>query len=107
MYKARQQIKKIVKEYKDVLAGLGITIERVILYGSFAKGNSRIDSDIDLVVISKDFQNMNIRERLEILGIAAVRIMKPVEARGYTPQEIKKSLPASFLESVLENGLKI
>lgn len=29
---------------------------------------------------------MNLRERLELLGIAAARIMEPIQALGYTPE---------------------
>ncbi|MEK6715358.1 MAG: hypothetical protein AABY43_04885 [Candidatus Omnitrophota bacterium] len=50
---------------------------------------------------------MNLRERLEVLGIAAARIMKPVEAKGYTPQEIEMTQEASFLKEVLEMGISI
>ncbi|MFH0772081.1 MAG: hypothetical protein V1933_05625 [Candidatus Omnitrophota bacterium] len=59
------------------------------------------------IVISDDFRGMNLRERLEILGKAAARIMEPVEARGYTPQEVKLTSPASFLEEILSTGIKI
>jgi hypothetical protein len=31
---------------------------------------------------------MNIRERLEILGLAAGQVFEPIEAIGYTPKEI-------------------
>jgi len=107
MYKTRAQIKEIIEEYKHALSVLGINVVRVILYGSFANGNQREDSDIDLVVISKDFQKMNLRERLEVLGIAAARIMKPIEARGYTPEEVGMVLPSSFLKEILAAGVSI
>lgn len=107
VHKAGQQVKEIVEEYKQTLKTLGINVERVILYGSYALGNQRQDSDIDLVIISKDFKNLNLRERLELLGIAAVRIMEPVEARGYTPEEIERTLEASFLKEVLKEGVSV
>lgn len=107
MPKTRFQIKEIIEEYKKALKTLGINIERVILYGSFSRGTQRKDSDIDLVIISRDFQNMNLRERLEVLGIAAARIMKPIEAKGYTPEEIKMVPRASFLKEILEVGVSI
>jgi predicted nucleotidyltransferase len=107
MYKAGFQIKEIIGEYKQTLQKLGINVERMILYGSYAKANQREDSDIDLIVISKDFQKMNLRERLEVLGIAAVRIMRPVEAKGYTPQELETPQEASFLKEILEVGVSI
>jgi len=107
MYKAGSQIKEIVAEYTQTLKTLGVNVERVILYGSYALGNERKDSDIDLVIISKDFQKMNLRERLEVLGIAAARIMKPIEAKGYTPEELEATQEASFLKEVLEIGVSI
>ena len=71
MLKAEPGVKTIIEEYTQSLKKLGVNTERVILYGSFAKGQERLDSDIDVIVISKDFQRMNLRERLEVLGIAA------------------------------------
>ena len=107
MLKTRQAIKKIVAEYKKALLDLGIHVERVILFGSFATGKSKKDSDIDLVVVSDDFKKLNLRERLEVLGVAAVRIMKPIEAKGYTLKEIQSATPAGFLEEVLATGVMV
>jgi len=107
MYTAGLQIKEIISEYRHTLMALGINVERAILYGSYAKGRQRQDSDIDLVVISSDFRLMNLRERLEVLGKAAARIMEPIEARGYTPEEINRVGEASFLKEVLETGVNV
>jgi predicted nucleotidyltransferase len=107
MYKAGSRIKEIVAEYTQTLKTLGVDVERVILYGSHAKDSQRKDSDIDLVIISNDFRKMNSRERSEVLGIAAAGIMRPIEARGYTPEEINMVTEASFLKEVLETGVSI
>ena len=107
MDKAGFQVKEIIKQYKESLRQCGIKVERFILYGSFAQGNPKEDSDIDLVVISESFQKMNLRERLEVLGIGAVRIMKPIEAKGYTPKEIELAPKVSFLSEILKSGINI
>lgn len=107
MHKAGCQVKKIIEEYQQALKTLGVNVKGVILYGSFALGNQRKDSDIDLIIISEDFRKMNLRERLEILGIAAVRIMEPIEAKGYTPEEIETTQEGSFLKEILERGVSI
>jgi len=104
LVKTRQEVEIIIKEYKKALVSLGIDPERVILYGSFAQGQAREDSDIDLIVVSKDFEGKNLRERLEILGIAASRIMQPVQAQGYTPQEIDSEEKSSFIKEILKYG---
>lgn len=107
MHKAGYEVKDVIKEYKKSLKNLGVNVKRVILYGSFAKGSQREDSDIDLIVISDDFEKMDLRKRLEVLGIAAVRIMKPIEARGYTSRELKTATQPSFLNEILKVGVAV
>jgi predicted nucleotidyltransferase len=102
MVKTKREIEEIIERYKAALCELGIVPQRVILYGSYAGGNPREDSDIDLIVVSENFGKMNIRERLEILGIAAGRVFEPIEAIGYTPEELKDT-KGTFLEEILSS----
>lgn len=88
---------EILTRYKERLKQLGITPARIIVFGSHARGRADEHSDIDVVVISEDFADMNLRERLETLGIAAARIMEPVQARGYTVEEFATLGKGSFI----------
>lgn len=98
--KARK-IEKIIERYKKELVKIGIIPQKIILYGSYAKGSPREESDIDLIVISENFKYMNLRERLELLGLASGRIFEPIEALGYTPEEVENK-EESFLEEILK-----
>jgi predicted nucleotidyltransferase len=69
---------------------MGIRPARILLYGSQATGTAREGSDLDLIVISADWRKYNQRQRLELLGIAAARILEPVQAQGFTPSEIRR-----------------
>ena len=100
MFKKTRDVKRIIERYRQELKSFNINSQKIILYGSYAKGNPREDSDIDLIVISNDFKDMNLRERLEILGIAAGRVFEPIEALGYTPKEIKQK-KETFLEAII------
>ncbi len=100
MVKTEREIKAIIEGYTEELKKLGIRAQRVILYGSYAGGHPREDSDIDLIVISEDFKNINLRERLETLGLAAGRVFEPIEALGYTEEEVKDT-KGTFLEEIL------
>lgn len=104
MVKTGREIEEIIKKYVSKLAEMGIEVELTMLYGSYAKGQAREDSDIDLIVVSRDFAGMNIRERLETLGIAAARILEPVQARGYTPEEMESEEKESFLAEILAHS---
>ncbi len=104
MVKTGQEIEGIVKQYISSLNGMNIRVEHLILYGSYAKGYAREESDIDLLVVSGDFEGMNLRERLEVLGVAAARIRQPIQAKGYTPLEMESEEKDSFLLEVLADS---
>jgi len=104
MVKTGQEINQVIDKYKKVLSALGVTAERVILFGSYATGKAEEFSDIDLLIISSDFQGKNIRERLELLGVGAVRIMEPIQAYGLTPEEMASEGKSSFVKAILKEG---
>jgi uncharacterized protein len=104
MVKKRHQVNEIIRKYKNSLATLGIKTEKIVLYGSYAYGRAKEGSDIDLIVVSPDFSDKNIRERLELLGIASVKIMEPIQALGYTPEELVAEDRSSFIREILEYG---
>jgi hypothetical protein len=80
----------------------GIRCQQILLYGSQRWGTADESSDIDLIIISSDWAPLNWRERLELLGIAAARILQPIQAQGLTPQEIADRQIGSFWQSSLE-----
>lgn len=107
MAKTEREIKEIIDRFRLEIERLGVKPEKLILYGSYARGNPREDSDIDLVVISNDFKNMNLRERLELLGIAAGKVFEPIEASGYTEEEIERDKKGTFIEEIIESGKQV
>jgi predicted nucleotidyltransferase len=104
MVKTRQEIENVISRYRRALSALGITAEQVILFGSYATGKAREISDIDLLIVSSDFRGKNIRERLELLGVGAVRIMEAIQAYGLTPEEVSSEEKSSFVKAILEEG---
>lgn len=54
-------------------------------------------------MIADDFKAMNLRERLELLGIAAGRDFEPIEALGYTQEELESRKKETFLETILKS----
>jgi len=102
MAQTTPELKQIVRRFCAQLEKMGIRPEKVMLYGSQVTGTAREGSDIDLIVISSDWQKYSQRERLEILGIASARILEPVQAQGFTPAEISKNQIMPFWAHVLK-----
>ena len=86
---------KIIIEVKNILKELckqkRINISKIILYGSYAKKIQRENSDIDIIVISKNFRDKSIFERAEITtGIdreLVKRTQKPFDILYYSDLE--------------------
>lgn len=104
MVKNISKIKKIVEEYKNELRRHNIRITSVILYGSYAKGNPKSYSDIDLIVISPDLARFPPLKRQELLAELSMNIDAPIEVIGYTPEEIRKSNHTIFGQIIRETG---
>ena len=102
MAKTSPELKRVVRRYRIQLEKMGIHPTRILLYGSQAAGTAREGSDIDLIVISGDWKKYNNRQRLELLGIAAARILEPVQAQGFTPSEIEEKQIMPFWQHVME-----
>lgn len=66
----KSQVIKTIKKFIKALEYEGISVERVILYGSYAKGKARADSDIDVAVVSKDFGKDRVEEGMSLFRIA-------------------------------------
>lgn len=91
MDRKKNKVKIIVKEYlKDFPPN--IKVKGVFLFGSYATGRIRDDSDLDIAVISSDFKKIPFIKRLELLSKlrkSKVTRSMPMDIIGYTPEEFK------------------
>ncbi len=101
MAQTTPELEMIIRRFRAEMEKMGIRCERILLFGSQATGAAEEGSDIDLFVISSDWARYNDRERFEMLGVAAARILEPVQARGVTPDEIAARRLSPFWEQVI------
>jgi predicted nucleotidyltransferase len=83
----KEAVLEIISAFRNALESKGIKAEKIILFGSYATGQYRPDSDIDVVVISQDFENKTYWQRIDVLSEAIYEIFEPIEATAFTPQE--------------------
>jgi predicted nucleotidyltransferase len=85
---AKKEIIKLKKVLSKALKDKGISVSQIILFGSSAKGKAREDSDIDIIIVSKDFRNKDIFEKAELTrGIhreLVKQIMRPFDILYYS-----------------------
>lgn len=97
----KRRVYEIISAFRNAIESRGIKADKLILFGSYATGQYRQDSDIDIVVISRDFQNKSYWERIDILSDAIYALFEPIEATAFTPEEwqSRQSLIADFAKN--------
>jgi predicted nucleotidyltransferase len=92
----KEVTKRIVENYRP---------EKVILFGSYAKGNPTVDSDLDLLVIKNSHlprykRGSEIRKHLRGMKI-------PIDLVVYTNEEIARwrDVKMAFITTAIETGV--
>ncbi len=76
---------------KNFIKGLsGIKVDNAFVFGSYATGLANGNSDIDCLIVSRDFSKMDFLKRLQLLSRARRGLSASVsmDIFGYTPQEL-------------------
>ncbi|TYP55444.1 nucleotidyltransferase domain-containing protein [Thermosediminibacter litoriperuensis] len=104
MVKTKDEIMKIVSDYIGKLRKY-IKINRVILFGSYARDEALKSSDVDLAIVSEDFRRMNFFERLELL-YKCWNYDIGADILGYTPEEFEElAKKISFVSEIVKREL--
>ena len=99
----KSQVIRLIKEFVNALKQEGITIDRVILYGSYARGHARPDSDIDVAVISKDFGKDRVEEGMALFRIAG-KIDPRLEPVPFSTKMYEKDTWIPLIYEIREEG---
>ena len=80
--------------------------EKIVLFGSYASGQPRLDSDVDLLVVMA-FQGSPFRQAAVILGhvVRTVGVL-PMDLLVRTPEQVRERLQMGdrFMREILERG---
>lgn len=91
---------KLVKEYADIVVK-NMKVNKIILYGSYARGDYREDSDIDVaVVVPRSSISKDILEDMTKL----CKLRRDVSVDIEPVLIIDEEDPSGFLESISEYG---
>jgi predicted nucleotidyltransferase len=83
--------------------------KRIILYGSVARGEATIDSDVDLLVVVDTQEKGYIRMARARAAIRDLSAGLPVSPLVLTPQELREGLKRgdAFLQEIEQTGLEL
>ena len=93
--KIKEGIKKIIRECKEV--------EKIVIFGSFAKNRMTVSSDIDILIIVNSSSEKFLDRPLKYKKYFNLGI--DVDIFVYTVEEIKKGIP--LVETALKDGKNV
>jgi len=93
----------VIIEFRNALIAQGIHVDNMVLFGSQVTGLVHEGSDIDLIIVSSDFQDKDLFERINMTLNAEMETRKkytvPMDVLTMTPAEYKESLSGKFYKS--------
>jgi predicted nucleotidyltransferase len=105
----QKQLKRILRALQKELKGtLGERVEKVILYGSQARGDARNDSDIDVLVVLKDDFKYGAMLKKTSKAVAKLSLDNDVViSRAFVTRQQYEQSQMPFLMNVRREGIAI
>lgn len=98
------KISSIIELFLEELKRNNIHIEQAILFGSYAQGTYTSWSDIDLALVSSDFEGDRFKDRAKIRRIK-LKISSDLEPIPYLPNDFTADDP--FVKQILTTGINV
>jgi predicted nucleotidyltransferase len=103
---------KVTKKYRKIIQNISQALERnyapdrIVLFGSYASGKQKADSDIDLLIVKKTSQPFYKRLATVRKIVSPMRAGMPFDPIVVTPQELtaRLELGDQFLGGILRSG---
>ncbi|MDR2232631.1 MAG: nucleotidyltransferase domain-containing protein [Tannerella sp.] len=92
----------IVKRYAEIVRNT-FDCQKIILFGSYAKGNARKDSDIDIAIVFSDFDNRMDRQ-VELMKLTR-QIDTRIEPHPFREIDFVYSNP--FVNEIVKHGMEV
>ena len=98
----KTDVVNIVHRYADVIKNK-YDLSKIILFGSFARGNFNEDSDIDIAVVFEDYSNL-LDMQLELMRLRR-KIDSRIEPHPFRKRKFKISNP--IVNEIIKYGEEI
>jgi len=68
---ASKAVIDLVRRYLNLLRAEGFRVNRAVLFGSQARGEAHVDSDIDILIASPDFERLTWKQEERLWALTA------------------------------------
>lgn len=104
MAQATAAIIETIRRYVRTLEAQGIHVDEAILFGSFAKGTAKDESDIDVALISSAFSGNRFDDRRRIVPLRR-SIDGRLEPMPFRPKDFAEG--GNLVDEIKRDGIRI
>ena len=104
MDKIPVKIHRLLKKYLKELENNNVPIRQAILFGSYATNSSNEWSDIDIVLVSDEFEGIPFKDRNKIRKIT-LRISSDLSPLPFKTEDFSSENP--FVREILKHGIVV
>ncbi|MEW6701098.1 MAG: nucleotidyltransferase domain-containing protein [Bacteroidota bacterium] len=104
MAEVQNLIEKKIHQFVYELKRIGINVEKVILFGSYAKGTNNEWSDIDLAIVSSDFKGVRLFDKENMVS-AISAVDYDISPLPYRPEDFTED--DLFVKEIIQTGIRI
>lgn len=102
----KKEILNKLRRYKRLLEKKGIPVSKLLIYGSYARGDAHKDSDIDVCVVSPAFGRDRIEEGL-FLFRQAPDIDPRIEPVPFSLRDYRMNRVSPLLHQIRKEGVEV
>ena len=96
----------IVRSFAREVNDSGIALKRVILFGSYASGKQHKWSDIDVALVSDEFESFGVRDGKLFVDIHIRKPFYDIQTKTYNTRDFDAD-KNPFVEEILKTGIEI
>lgn len=97
-------VEHVANSIRVQLEKAGIHVQRIILFGSYARGTQTDVSDIDLAVVSKSFSGTRFYDITRIVDVTTLPDSR-IEIHPFRPEDFTEANP--FALEILNTGVVV
>jgi predicted nucleotidyltransferase len=99
-----KQVQRIISQYLALLKEHGFHIQDAILFGSYARGSAGQESDIDLALVSNEFEGIRFIDKNKIRQLT-ISTSLDLEVLPFNPKDFTPSDP--LVREILDTGIRV
>lgn len=101
----RAEVIAKVELFVEAIVSSGVSLDRVILFGSYAKNKATDDSDIDVALVSPIFNGFGYEDRKYFSKINIKKQFVDIETKTFPSAYFEEGDP--FIAEILQTGIEL